>query len=73
VIPTTKESMPPLDHLPNDLRRKVVGLLTKHQDMWSGNLGEIKVTSHRVELIPGAKPVLQPPYREGQKSRCIDK
>jgi Reverse transcriptase (RNA-dependent DNA polymerase) len=73
VIPTTNEDMPPLDHLPNDLRQKVVGMLTKHQDMWSGNLGEIKVTSHRIELIPGAKPVFQPPYRAGQKSRGIEK
>jgi hypothetical protein len=48
-------------------------MLTKHQDMWSGNLGEIKVTGNRIELIPGANPVFQPPYRAENKSRGIEK
>jgi hypothetical protein len=40
--------------------------------MWNGTLGEMKTPPHRIEIIPGAKPVLQPPYRAGKAGREIE-
>lgn len=37
--------------------------------MWDGNLGEIKVTTHRVNLESGAQLVMQRLYRAGPKTR----
>ena len=33
--------------------------------MWDGSLGEISTTEHRIDVIPGSKPVSQQPYRAG--------
>ncbi|CAN8071938.1 unnamed protein product, partial [Agarophyton chilense] len=37
--------------------------------MWSGHLGRIKATQHRIELLPDSKPVYQQQYRAGPKAR----
>jgi len=37
--------------------------------MWSGRLGEITATHHRITLKPASVPTRQPPYRAGHKSR----
>ena len=37
--------------------------------MWDGRLGHAHATSHRIDLIPGAKPVHVPPYRAGARAR----
>ena len=41
--------------------------------MWSGHLGNIKATEHRIELLQGSKPVHQPPYRAGPTQRKVEK
>ena len=59
-----------LGHVDIDLRAKVIAMLEKHQAMWQpGHLGEISATEHRIELLPGTKPVRQLPYRQGLHKR----
>jgi hypothetical protein len=48
-------------------------MLEPHQSMWDGHLGEITATQHRIDLIPGAKPVHSQPYRAGTRAREIEK
>lgn len=51
------------------VREDVLSLLSEYRRMWSGELGKIVATKHRIELQPDAKPVYQTPYRAGHKSR----
>ena len=55
-----------------DHRPRVLELLQPFESMWSGHLGTIKATEHRIELLPGSKPVHQPPYRAGPTQRKIE-
>lgn len=61
-----------LEHLPNSARRKVREMLRPLSDMWSGKLGTLGVTEHRITLKEGAKPVYSQPYRAGPKSREVE-
>jgi Reverse transcriptase (RNA-dependent DNA polymerase)/Retroviral aspartyl protease len=61
-----------LDHLPSEARAKVIYTLTPFEAMWNGTLGEMKTPPHRIELLPGAQPVFQPPYRAGKAGRAIE-
>lgn len=56
-----------------EIREQVVELLDEFTDMWSGRLGKITAAKHRVELIPGSRPVFQHPYRAGLKTREHEK
>ena len=58
-------------HTDNDeMRKKILTLLTKHKDMWTtGRLGDITATAHRVALETGTKPIRSRPYREGPAMR----
>ena len=56
-----------LDHLSETLKDQVVNMLSKHDSMWAGSLGEISITQHRIELQKDAKPIYQAPYRAGSK------
>jgi hypothetical protein len=47
------------DHLPETLKDKVVNMLSKHDYMWAGRLGEISITKHRIELQKDAKLIYQ--------------
>ena len=58
-----------LDHLGANLRDKVVALLRKYASVCDGTLGTIKGASHRIEIVPGAKPIYQQPYRCGIERR----
>ena len=58
-----------LNHLTPQEREKVFRVLGKHRSMWDGRLGHAHATSHRIDLIPGAKPVHVPPYRAGARAR----
>jgi len=44
-------------------------MMRKHEDMWSGKLGNITVTEHTIDLEPGARPHRAVPYRSGPKER----
>jgi Reverse transcriptase (RNA-dependent DNA polymerase)/RNase H-like domain found in reverse transcriptase len=37
--------------------------------MWDGRLGHVHSTSHRIDLLTGAKPVHAKPYRAGVRAR----
>lgn len=47
-------------------------MLNKHNGMWRGKLGEINITKRRIETIPGAHPVIKPPYRHGLTGRAFE-
>lgn len=62
-----------LDHLSETLKDQVVNMLSKHDSMWAGSLGEISITQHRIELQKDAKPIYQAPYRAGSKAREVER
>jgi hypothetical protein len=62
-----------IDHLSPNEQEQVVSMLSKHNTMWTGSLGEISITKHLIQLQSGAKPVYQPPYRAGVKAREVEK
>jgi hypothetical protein len=47
-------------------------MLAKHRSMWSGRLGQVQSTNHRIDLIHGKKPVHCQPYRAGPRSRAVE-
>ena len=52
------------------LRRRLMRILTKHQAMFSGDLGTITATQHHIELKSGTAPIRQQPYRAGPDRRA---
>ena len=58
-----------LKHLDLALKRQVMKMLEKHEEVFEGRLGLIKSTEHRITLKPGSKPVHMPPYRAGPDKR----
>jgi len=60
-------------NVPEGLRPQVLSLLEKHRVLWSGHLGTIEATEHRIELTPGSKPVGLNPYRRGPRTRKLIK
>jgi len=59
--------------VPEGLRPQELSLLEKHQALWSGHLGSIKATEHRIELRPGSKPGRLNPYRMGPQTKKLIK
>ena len=59
----------PGDHL----KDQIIDLLSEFKDLWSGRIGRIRATKHRIELTPGAQPVHQAPYRAGHKNRDLER
>jgi len=47
----------------------VLAIPEKQRALWSGHLGSIKATDHRIELKPGSKPDRLNPYRMGPRTR----
>jgi hypothetical protein len=62
-----------MNHLPEQAQHKVKTMLSKHSTMWTGQLGQIAITQHRIDLVPDSKPVYQAPYRAGVKGREVEK
>ena len=58
-----------LQYLPSHVRTRVRDMLTPYSHMWSGDLGEVRATQHRIVLNPGSKPFLCQPYCAGPRSR----
>ena len=46
-------------------------LLEEYKALWAGQLGKVDVTSHRIEVTPGARPRRAQPYRASHASRDI--
>ncbi|CAN8075928.1 unnamed protein product [Agarophyton chilense] len=53
-------------------RGRIIDLLEVFETMWSGHLGQIKATQHRIELLPDSKPIYQQPYHAGPKAREVE-
>jgi hypothetical protein len=68
---TWKEAVK-LGHLPTADRAEILGMLKKHRSMWNGRLGQVHSIAHRIDLMPGQKPVHCQPYRAGPKSRALE-
>lgn len=49
--------------------KRIRAMLRKHESMWSAQLGEIKITEHRIDLKPGSRPFKAQPRRSGPKER----
>ena len=47
-------------------------MLRPFADMWSGKLGNLSVTQHRIELETGSTPVHAQPHRVGPKARQVE-
>ena len=58
-----------LAHLTPQERKNVYQMLGTHRSMWDGRLGHVQTTSHRIELVPDARPVHAQPYRAGSRAR----
>ena len=58
-----------LDHLDEHTRSKVISLLLEYADICDGRLGAIQGAEHRIDLIEGANPIYQQPYRSGIERR----
>lgn len=64
---TAKDWMSSVDlsHIGEEkLRDRILTILGKYSEMWSGHLGEVAAEKHRIELKGGAKPAHQMPYRQ---------
>lgn len=53
------------------LRERGLQLLEKYSNMYTGTLGTIKATEHRINVKEGTVTISQRPYREGPKSRDV--
>jgi transposase InsO family protein len=60
-----------LGHLTVEQRESILQMLAKHRSMWNGRLGHVHSTSHRIDLLPGSRPVHCQPYRAGPRAREI--
>jgi Reverse transcriptase (RNA-dependent DNA polymerase) len=58
-----------LNHLLPRQREQMFEVLEGHRSMWDGRLGEVKATTHRIELKEGARPFRAHPYRAGPRAR----
>jgi hypothetical protein len=67
---TWKEAVQ-LGQLPTADRAEILGMLEKHRSMWNGKLVQVHSTAHRIDFLPGQKPVQCQPYRAGPKSWAL--
>jgi RNase H-like domain found in reverse transcriptase/Reverse transcriptase (RNA-dependent DNA polymerase)/Integrase zinc binding domain/Integrase core domain/Chromo (CHRromatin Organisation MOdifier) domain len=71
--PTNWEDEVDLAHLSPIERRAVLKMLRPHREMWDGRLGKVSATSHRIDLVPGTRPVHAQPYRAGGRAREVER
>ena len=57
----------------DEVRSEVLEVLSEFKDMWTGRLGKIGPTKHRIGLKPGSRPIYQAPYRAGLTAREKEK
>lgn len=51
----------------NDYQKRILAMLQRHQQMWSGQLGEIKEVSQGIQLKPGTRQICQQACRAGPR------
>ena len=61
-----------LDHLSADLQTRVSEFLAPFSELWSGQLGTVRLTEHPINLKPDSEPVFSQPYRAGPKAQDIE-
>ena len=59
-------------HVDNKYHLKIRNMLRKHESLWAGQLGNINITEHSIDLVAGARPFKSAPYRAGPKSRELE-
>ena len=69
--PMTAEDID-LSEVPAQYHEKIRTMLKKHETMWSGKLGDIKIAEHSIDLKEDAKPFRSAPYRSGPKTRELE-
>ena len=47
-------------------------MLRDHEHLWDGTMGQINITQHAIDLVPGARPFKSAPYRAGPKTRELE-
>ena len=57
-----REHVATLEHLDREQQRLLIKTLTRHPQLFSGGLGELKIKPIRLELIKGAKPYHARPF-----------
>jgi hypothetical protein len=62
-----------LDQLSESDLKAVLAMLKTHKSTWDGRLGEVSAKKHRIDLVPGARPIHSLPYRAGPRAREIEK
>lgn len=60
-------------HIRGDRQDEVCHMLCKHEGTWSGKLGDMNVTTMRIDVVPDAKPFKYPPYTAGPKTRELER
>jgi hypothetical protein len=60
-----------LGHLPTADRAEILDMLKKHRSMWNGRLRQVHSTAHRIDLLPGQKPMHCQPYRAGPRAQAL--
>ena len=61
ILPTDLDNLE-LDHLSADLQTRVREFLSPFSELWSGQLGTVRLTEHRIKLKPESEPVFSQPY-----------
>ena len=56
-----------------EYKEDLLAILENYTHMWDGRFGNVKAAKHRINLVPGAKPVFQPHNRAGPKERELEK
>ena len=73
---TLKETMRaenvPLEEVSEKYHQRIRKMLKKHESMWLSELGEISITEHAIDLVPGARPFKSAPYRAEPKARELE-
>jgi len=57
--------------IPQDLHPAVHQLMDRYKGPWSGRLGQIDMTPHRIALHPGTRPIRSQPYLTGFHHRRL--
>lgn len=60
------------NHAPNEFHPRIRALSRKYDHTWSGNLGHINATTHRIDLAPGARSLKPELYSAGPKARELE-
>ena len=60
-----------LNHLTDEQREEVRIMAKPFDGLWGPELGKVNITTHRLELEEGTKPIYSQPYKAGGERRRI--